>query len=179
MTNLPRPIPESYWVIPGQFLAGGYPALRADEIGTHRRLIALLSAGFNSFIDLTCAGERPPYLPALQAEAKKVEFQILHRRFSFPDFGVPGPEMMTATLDAIDAAVVQGCKVYLHCVGGIGRTGTTVGCYFIRHGMEPAQALNHLRELYQTAAQSCLFPLSPESEQQVRFILTWKEHGLA
>jgi protein tyrosine phosphatase len=135
--------------------------------------------GFNAFIDLTCEGERPPYLIALQEQAGKHERQILHTRFSFPDFGVPAPEMMVAALDSIDAALAQGCKVYLHCLGGIGRTGTTVGCYFIRHGMEPTQALLHLSKLYHTAAQSLFIPRSPETEEQVRFILNWVEHGLA
>ena len=73
---------------------------------------------------------------------------------------------------------LQAAK-YLHCMGGIGRTGVTVGCHLIRHGMEPAQALLHLRALYQSAAQSLLTPNSPESDEQVRFILNWKEDGLA
>jgi hypothetical protein len=45
--------------------------------------------------------------------------------------------------------------------------------------MKPAQALSHLRELYQGAAQSLLVPYSPESDEQVKFILDWAEHGLA
>jgi protein-tyrosine phosphatase len=86
---------------------------------------------------------------------------------------------MTATLDAIDAALGEGHKVYLHCVGGIGRTGTTVGCWLIRHAMKPSEALLQLQELYQTAEQSQFSPRSPESDEQVRFILNWDEHGLA
>ena len=179
MADLPPPILESYWVLPGQFLAGGYPGLRNDEIGTRRRLTAFLNAGIDTFIDLTCAGDRPPYLAVLQEQARAIEFQVYHRRFSFPDFDVPTHETMTAALDSIDAALAAGHKVYLHCVGGIGRTGMVVGCYFIRHAMEPAQALLHLRALYQSAAQSLLAPNSPESGEQVRFILNWKEDGLA
>ena len=174
-----KPIPESYWVLPGRFLAGEYPGLRYDELGARRRLAAFLDAGFDTFIDLTSAGERPPYLPLLQEQARAYERPITHLRFSFPDFGVPVPETMLATLDAIDAALAEGRTVYLHCVGGIGRTGTTVGCWFIRHGMQPSDALLRLNELYQTAEQSFLSPHSPESDEQARFILNWKEHGLA
>jgi hypothetical protein len=174
-----KPIPESFWVLPGRFLAGAYPGLRSDEFGTRQHLAAFLDAGFDTFIDLTCEGERPDYLLALQEEAGTYERQIHHRRFSFPDFDVPTPETMAATLDAIDAALADDRKVYLHCVGGIGRTGTTVGCWFVRHGMKPTEALLHLRKLYYSAAQSLIMPHSPETEEQVRFILNWTEDGLA
>jgi SAM-dependent methyltransferase len=170
-----RPIPESYWVLPGRFLAGEYPGLRFDEFGARQRLTAFLNAGFDSFIDLTGIGERPPYLPMLQEEARGYNADVSHLQFSFPDFHIPTPEAMTAALDAIDAALAEGHKVYLHCVGGIGRTGTTVGCWLIRHGMKPAEALARLRALYATSAQSALAPRSPEADEQVEFILNWKE----
>jgi hypothetical protein len=174
-----KPIPESYWVLPGQFLAGEYPALRYDEFGTRRRLTAFLNEGFDTFIDLTCEGERPAYLSILNEEAGNDGREVRHRRFSFPDFQVPSHETMVATLDAIDTALTEGRKVYLHCVGGIGRTGISVGCYFIRHGMKPTQALHHLHELYHSSAQNYFAPRSPESDEQVKFILAWEEDGLA
>ncbi len=174
-----KPLSESYWVLPGRFLAGGYPGLRDDEFATRQRMADFLDAGFDTFLDLTCEDDRPPYFPALQEEARVCERQVHYQRFSFPDYGVPTADAMLAALDAIDAALAEGRKVYLHCVGGIGRTGTTVGCWHIRHGMEPAQALRHLAQLYQTSAQSLFVPHSPETEEQARFILNWKEDGLA
>jgi hypothetical protein len=174
-----KPIPESYWVLPGRFLAGEYPALRFDEAQTRQRIAAFLSAGFDTYIDLTNENERPPYFAMLSEEASRDGREVHHRRFSFPDFHVPSHETMVTTLDAIDTALAEGRKVYLHCVGGIGRTGTTVGCYLIRHGMKPPEALRHLSELYHGTAQSLLAPRSPESDEQVKFILDWKEHGLA
>jgi hypothetical protein len=174
-----KPIPESYWVQPGQFLAGGYPALRFNISGTRKRLSAFLGEGFDVFIDLTCEGERDPYLALLRELDPIGARQILHWRFSFPDFGVPPHDEMVAALDTIDSSLAEGRKVYLHCVGGIGRTGTTVGCYFVRHGMQPVQALLHMRTLYTSAAQSLFASHSPESTEQINFILNWVEHGLA
>jgi len=174
-----KPIPESYWVLPGQFLAGEYPGLRDNEAQPRQRLTAFLNAGFDTFIDLTNENERPPYFSILSEEAGYDGREVRHWRFSFPDFHVPSHETMVATLDAIDTALAEGRKVYLHCVGGIGRTGTTVGCYLVRHGMKPTEALHHLRELYHSAAQSLLAPHSPEYDEQVKFILNWEEDGLA
>ena len=174
-----KPIPGSYWVLPDRFLAGEYPALRFDEAQTRQRFTALLNAGFDTFIDLTNANERMPYDPILGEEASRFGGNVRHWHFPFPDFHAPTQPTMTATLDAIDAALAEGHKVYLHCVGGIGRTGTTVGCWLVRHGMKPAEALKSLRKLYAGSAQSALAPNSPEADAQIEFILNWVEHGLA
>jgi len=174
-----KPIPESYWVLPGRFLAGEYPGLRNNETQTRQRLIDFLNAGFDTFIDLTNENEHLPYFSMLSEEAGCDGREIHHLRFSFPDFHVPSRETMVATLDAIDTSLADGRKVYLHCVGGIGRTGTTVGCWLIRHGMKSTEALQHLQELYHSAAQNLLAPHSPESGEQVTFILNWDEDGLA
>lgn len=84
---------------------------------------------------------------------------------------------MLSALDAVDTALAGGGRVYLHCVGGIGRTGMTVGCYFIRHGMPPREAVNQLQETYLTSLQSLTFHQSPETRRQLDFILGWSELG--
>ena len=174
-----KPIPQSYWIIPGQFLAGEYPALGKDKAGTRTRIKAFLDAGFEEFIDLTAENERPPYSFMLMQEAESAGLVVRHQRFSFPDFSVPPQAAMVSALGAVDAALKVGHMLYLHCVGGIGRTGITVGCHLIRHGMDPVEALHHLRELYSTSLQSLIFPTTPETGEQTRYILNWKEHGLA
>jgi hypothetical protein len=174
MTGLVKPIPESYWVVPGKFLAGEYPASR-DEAASRRRISAFLDAGFDTFLDLTHPGERPDYLPRLQEEAARLERKIAYHHFPFQDFNVPSSRTMAAVLDALDEALAHDHKVYLHCVGGIGRTGTAVGCYLVRHGQSGAQALDELARLYRSAAQSAFYPVSPENGRQVVFIRDW--HG--
>jgi hypothetical protein len=174
-----KPIPESYWVIPDKFLAGEYPHIRYDDLQSRKRLEAFLDAGFDSYLDLTCEGERAPYFSTLSALAASSGRQVHYLRFSFPDFMVPTRAEMAAALDALDLALAGQGKVYLHCVGGIGRTGTTVACHLIRHGMSPEAALGRLREMYSTSAQSRIAPHSPEADAQVHFILDWKEDGLA
>jgi hypothetical protein len=174
-----KPIPQSYWVLPGQLLAGEYPVHDHDRAGTRRRIAGFLDSGFEMFIDLTNLDERRPYAPILENEAKIHGMEVHHLRFPFPDFGVPSQYLMVAALDAVDAAVAEKRKVYIHCVGGIGRTGLAVGCYLVRHGMEPGEALRHLRELYQASMQSLIVSRTPETDEQVRFILNWGEDGLA
>ena len=177
MTN--KPIIESYWVVPDRFLAGGYPAsMRGDEPLPRQHFTAFLNAGFDTFFDLTRAGELPPYLPVLLEQADHYGITIYYQRANIQDKGLPSHDQMAALLDALDAALAAGHKVYLHCWGGIGRTGTTVGCWLVRHGLTGEQALIRLNELYQTAEQSSFFSHSPETDAQAKFILNWADDGL-
>jgi predicted protein tyrosine phosphatase len=171
-----RPIPESYWVISGRLLAGEYPALGILSDQTRRtQLDAFLQAGFDTFIDFTDLDETLPYEPLLREEASLYSLQVEHLRFSVGDYGLPSLEGMRATLDAIDDALARGRKVYLHCYGGIGRTGTTVGCYLARHGRTGEQALAQLAEWWQTVPKHIFHPNSPETLAQKAFILNWPE----
>jgi len=175
-----KPIPESYWVTPGSFLAGGYPAsTEGDEAFTRWCLTAFLNAGFSVFFDLTRPGELPPYAATLREQAAHYGISTEYHHVSIQDRGLPSHDQMKALLDSLDEALSAGRKVYLHCWGGIGRTGMTVGCWLVRHGLDGAAALARLGELYQKSEQSSLYPHSPETVAQMEFILDWKEDGLA
>ncbi|HTX89947.1 MAG TPA: protein-tyrosine phosphatase family protein [Anaerolineales bacterium] len=170
-----KPIPESYWVVPDRFLAGGYPAsVHGDEFTTRRRLTAFLNAGFDAFFDLTRPGELPPYLPTLQEEAASYGIAVRYRRADIQDRGLPFHDQLVTLLDGIDADLAAGHKLYLHCWGGVGRTGTAVGCWLVRHGLTGPAALLCLDEIYRTSEQSRLFLRSPETDAQVGFIRKWK-----
>jgi hypothetical protein len=176
--ELRRPIPESYWVLAGRFLAGEYPG-SFDQEATRGRAEAFLEAGFAAFIDLTAPeDELLPYRPVFEAQAIARASDIDYRRFPIPDLGLPTDEQMTAILDAIDAALASGRKVYLHCWGGVGRTGTAVGCYLVRHGRTGTQALEQLAEWWQEVPKHTYFPRSPQADAQVEFIRRWRESSL-
>lgn len=175
MKELHRPISESYWVESGRLLAGEYPGQYDAELA-RKRLDALLEAGVDTFIDLTNDGETFPYVHILQEEAAAYDVQAVHDRFPIGDFGLPTPERMNAILDRIDESLAAGHKIYLHCWGGIGRTGTTVGCYLVRHGRSAEQALDQLSAWWRGVPKSQYHPYSPETREQVDFIRSWAEH---
>jgi protein-tyrosine phosphatase len=169
------PLNESYWVKPGRFLAGEYPG-HWDERRTSQRLDSLLEAGIDTFIDLTRLGELPPYLPVLEERAGYYNIDLRYHNFPIPDHGLPTIEIMRTILDAIDSALAEGRNVYVHCWGGIGRTGTTVGCYLVRHGMSSNEALRQLSDWWQEVPKHIFHPYTPETDKQMDFILAWKEN---
>jgi ADP-ribosylglycohydrolase len=161
-----KPLAESYWVIPGRLLAGKYPGGKTPK-EAERRVAAMIEAGIDTFIDLTEADELPPYDIYLPASAH-------YLRKPIPDHGVPlHPEQMAEIQAEIDAALKRGRRVYVHCRAGIGRTGITVGCYLIEHGLSADAALIRLNELWQANERSASWPDVPETDEQRDYILAW------
>ncbi|NOH04177.1 MAG: hypothetical protein HND47_20490 [Chloroflexi bacterium] len=172
----PLPIVESYWVEEGQLLAGEYPA-GYDAETSRRRLEAFLEAGIRTFINLTQPHELPAYEGILKDLAQVYDVELLHRRFAIRDHSVPSSQTMTEILDAIDESIQNGSPAYVHCWGGVGRTGMVVGCYLVRKGFEPEEALRRVADLYQTRVkiQAYFLPTSPETPEQFDFVRNWWE----
>jgi protein-tyrosine phosphatase len=166
------PIPESYWVEENRFLAGEYPGSR-DPKTMRLRINAFLEAGVTAFIDLTEARELVPYEAILKEAAGIRGIDISHQRIPIRDLSVPSSDTMTAILDAIDKAIGDGHCVYVHCWGGIGRTGMAVGCYLIRHGMPNERALEKVTELFKTRPADPYHSRAPETDAQVEFVRNW------
>ena len=89
------------------------------------------------------------------------------------DFTAPRRDEMREILDLIDSELAAGGVVYLHCYGGIGRTGTVVGCYLVRHGTPPEDAIEAIGRL-RAETPTADWP-SPESEEQRRLVESWRD----
>jgi protein-tyrosine phosphatase len=170
-----RPDKNSYWVRPGQLLAGEYPGARR-KADTRQRIRSFLEAGITFFLDLTEAHELEPYEQILKEEAAARGLAVGYRRMPIKDGGIPRtPQEMTHILDAIDQAIATGQTVYVHCWGGVGRTGTVVGCHLVRQGLAGDEALAELARLWQSMEKRHRRLQSPETPEQAAFVRNWVE----
>jgi ADP-ribosylglycohydrolase/protein-tyrosine phosphatase len=167
------PIPDSYWPFEGRLLAGEYPGA-PTRTAARAKLAKLLDAGIRTFIDLTEQHEPlEPYAEVLNALASERGIEARHLRFEIPDLGIPaGRERMVAILAAIRDEVATGRPVYVHCWGGIGRTGTVVGCWLVEQGLTGEAALERIADLRQNTPDG--WRQSPETEEQRRYICGWR-----
>jgi len=165
--DIARPIEHCYWVSPGKLLAGEYPGAFDPEVAK-KRFQALKDCGVEAFIDLT---EERDVLEPYADLVKPASYQ----RFGIRDVSTPeSPEVTLAILDAIDEHIAAGRLVYVHCWGGVGRTGVVVGCWLSRHGMEHEAAVERLAALWKQCPKSASRK-SPETSKQQRYIKSWME----
>jgi protein-tyrosine phosphatase len=176
MTIANHPIPNSYWVQPGQLLAGEYPRT-PTEASSRAKLRQLLAAGVTCFLDLTEAGEYnlEPYAALAQAVAAEMGQPVEHRRMSIPDMTAPSPNYLRQILDAIEGLLAAGQVVYVHCFGGIGRTGTVAGCHMVRRGLSGEAALAEIARLRHGTPDG--WRESPETAAQRAMVKSWPAGG--
>lgn len=179
------PLPNSYVVSGTRLVAGEYPGCYPARPGAaeaeRARLAALVDAGVRVVIDLT----RPedglhPYAATLDAVAAARGVAVERVALPIVDMGVCEVPHMRRVLDTIDRALGAGQGVYVHCWGGVGRTGTVVGCWLVRHGATGAGALAEVGRLFgtMTAGKRQRHPEgSPQTAAQRAMVRGWDERA--
>jgi hypothetical protein len=178
LESLHVPFHQSYWVVPGKLLAGYYPG-DPDEKVARQKLTALYQAGIRYIINLMEEDEvdhlfRPfkPYNELFESIAELHNQKVGWQRFPIQDLGVPTRRAMVGILNEIDSLIESAIPVYVHCWGGIGRTGTVVGCYLARHGVAHGKGIiAKLAELRRVVYPN--WP-SPQSLAQHELVRSWQ-----
>jgi protein-tyrosine phosphatase len=135
--------------------------------------------GFDAIVNLMEPGERTfsgelleDYTPLLEQYASKLNREVSVFRFPIKDLSVTTPKRMFEIIQWILALIQGGKKVYVHCWGGVGRTGTVIGCYLIENQMASTenviQTIDYLKRTTPIKDRR-----SPETDEQIDFILDW------
>lgn len=143
-------------------------------MSARERMEAFVDAGVRSFVDLTETHEPlQPYEGLVLAIADERGLEIRYRRMPIRDRDVPAIERMREVLAHIDAEIAAGHPVYVHCYGGIGRTGMVVGCWIAENeGLSGSEALERIAALRAGGPDRSL--RSPERDEQRQFVEAWQ-----
>lgn len=161
--NRGKPIDNSFQV-DERFYAGEYPGDRNKE-KAFERLQLFVDCGITHFFDLTEDGELEPYYDLLPRN-------IHYSRYPIRDVSTPNSLEFTSKLIEDIRRVLSESEtnaVYLHCRGGVGRTGTIVAGYFAWLGLSYEECLLRLRHVFADCPKSAN-RRSPETLAQVLYI---------
>ena len=137
----PAPLERSYWANPGAVLGGAYPG-HLDAAHAAANAKNLLDAGVRVFLNLMEPGEtnhsgKPfaAYTDVIKGQAASSGIDVAFHRIPIRDLSVPDPASMEQIQALLDQALADDQRVYVHCWGGRGRTGTVIGVHLIQHGL--------------------------------------------
>lgn len=160
-----RPLHQSYEVWGnGIIYAGEYPGDKNGELAKHK-IERMHHFGIRHFIDLTEEGELRPYNHLLPSDTTYTRFPIV-------DCGAPkSVESVQRLLLRIEELKKMDGYVYVHCWGGVGRTGTIIACYLSQNWKEVDmnQTLEVLRRNFSEMPKSA-YRKTPETKDQIDFI---------
>ena len=176
------PIKNSYLIDRNLNLyAGEYPGDKDDEKCRMKVGEGGYWYGFRHFFDLTEAGELNPYSQYLPSDT-------YHHRFSIHDCDVPANTYSVRRLiEEIISCGKQGGhgygKIYIHCWGGVGRTGTIVACLYAYMMKDDGLSTNELYELAMQKLRDSFkrcpkskYRTIPDTKEQCAFIKRFIEN---
>jgi ADP-ribosyl-[dinitrogen reductase] hydrolase len=159
---------HGYWVEPGSIVAGEYPGHPHSVEEARSKVNLLVDHGIRTFVDLTTPHDNMAPYEHLIVEAAD------RRRLDLQRIQHPIPDMKALEANAYDEILATICSrtenggVYIHCWGGVGRTGTVVGCLLVDGGLSADAALARLDEL-RSGTKKRHMP-APQTREQIEII---------
>ena len=165
-----RPLFQSYQVS-DHLWAGEYPGDKNGEYAKDK-LNRMMQFGVRCFFDLTEEGELIPYDDMLPTDVSYIRFPI--RDVSVPQSIEDVRKLVQTILQKADGT--HG-EVYVHCWGGVGRTGTIIACLIAEEMENPTldNVMGELRKRFAMMPKSA-YRQTPETKEQEHFVQQYIEN---
>jgi atypical dual specificity phosphatase len=145
------------WWIDEPILAGG-------PNPTEAAMAVLTRAGFVRIVCLLDMADQNPAYDVNRAKADGFDW----RHLGLPDSAAPTIPQIEEFLGMLG----DGAKTYVHCQGGLGRTGTMAAAYWIARGLPAEAAIGKVR-----VAQPRAVETPAQTEQLKAFEQHLRAHG--
>lgn len=125
----------------------------------------ITSNEITSVVTLVSSEELEKYkVPTLLEQYAQHNLQLLHS--PIPDYGLPTPEQMKTIIVWVHKKIKAKENVLIHCVGGLGRSGTVMAVYAKAYlGKTGQEAIEYVRSIRGAGAV--------ETKDQENFVINW------
>jgi len=134
------------WIIENKLAGSGCPGYRAD---LDDDLQFLRENGIGAIVSLT--------ENAIGSNAIAEDFNYLH--LPVEDFTAPAISQIEKFVSYVEQMNNRGVRVVVHCLAGLGRTGTMLAAYLVYTGKNPKDAIQEIR----TKRPGSIIPCQEES----------------
>ena len=175
----PTPCNRFYWTIEHRLAGGAYPGSTEEREALVRLAYLIGIGGIRVFLNLTERNERGtgrggallPYAALARKVAAELGVEVECYRCQIPDMGVTTIPKMRGAYRLIDRALKEGKPTILHCLGGVGRTGTVMAGWLLRHGYADHEGVWGLLDRLRRADKERWSSASPATGSQCRMAL--------
>ena len=131
MTDRSRLPYDADWIVDGRICAMALPS--EADIGLLR------SCGFTAVVSIASEEYADPVGEWCQAGG------LRYARYRVADMTVPEAADVRDFVAEVAHELEHGGRVAVHCLGGVGRTGTMIACYLVSAGSTADEAIDEVR----------------------------------
>jgi protein-tyrosine phosphatase len=149
-----------------RLVAGQYPGSRGRITHT-LKMAGIVNLEIDTIVNLMELDELERFTP-YQKALKHVIPNLKIHHLPIRDMDIPDDQTLQRILDTMENDIENGKRVYVHCWGGHGRTGTVIGSWLVKEGMNADEALNQIKS--QRLLTSFGDAPSPQTPEQIEVI---------